>query len=63
MNKSTIIKSLFNGIASFIVIAMVQNLIKGIPFEQAIASPYTILIAISAVVGSLIGFTAKAIRQ
>ena len=63
MKKSIIIKSLINGIASCFAVALVQSLIRGIPFVQALTAPYTILLAISAAVGSFIGYEIRAARQ
>ena len=62
MNKNIIIKSLLNGILAFILVALVLSL-KGMAIAQAIIAPYTIFLAISAIVGSFIGFTLKAMRQ
>ena len=61
--KSIIIKSLFNGVASLLAIAMVQNLAKGVAFEKALAAPFTIVLAAGAVVGSFIGFRLKAMEK
>ena len=63
MNKNIIIKSLLNGVTSFFLVALVLDLVKGIPFGQALAEPYNIILGISAIVGSYIGFTRKAMKQ
>ena len=63
MNKNIIIKSLLNGIFGYFMVAMVLNLAKGIPFGQALVEPYNIFIGISAIIGSYIGFTRKAMKQ
>ena len=62
MDKSIIIRSLFNGVASFLAVALVLTLTKGMPFAQAIAAPYTIVLGVSALVGSAIGFAIKAAK-
>ena len=62
MNKNTVIKSLLNGILTFILVALVLSL-KGMAIAQAIIAPYTIFLTISAILGSFIGFTLKAMRQ
>ena len=63
MNKNIIIKSLLNGILTFVVVALVQYLVEGVALTQAIAAPYTIFLAISAIVGSFIGFSIKAAKE
>lgn len=60
---NSIIKSLLNGIASFLLVALAQTLIKGVTFVQALVSPYTVFLAVTAIVFSFIGFTVKATRQ
>lgn len=61
--KKNIIKSLLNGILTFVVVALVQYLVKGVALTQAIAEPYTIFLAISAIVGSFVGFSIKAEKE
>ena len=63
MNKNIIIKSVHNGILSLFLVAMVLDLAKGIPFGQALVSPFNIILGISAIVGSFIGFSRKAMKQ
>ena len=63
MKKNIIIKSLFNGVVSFFLVALVLDLVKGISFGQAIVDPYNIFIGVSAIIGSYIGFTRKAMNQ
>ena len=61
--KKNIIKSLLNGILTFVVVALVQYLVKGVTITQAIAAPYTIFLTIAAIVGSFIGFNIKAAKE
>ncbi|MDO4866033.1 MAG: hypothetical protein Q4C10_05710 [Clostridia bacterium] len=63
MNKNIIIKSLLNGIISFFLVALVLDLVRGIPFGKAIVDPYNIFIGVAAIIGSYIGFTRKALKQ
>ncbi len=60
MFKNIIIKSLINGVLSFFGVVLIQILVKGMTFEAALTTPYTIVLAVSAVLGSFIGFTVKA---
>ena len=62
MNKNNVIKSLLNGVLTFVLVALVLSL-KGMDITQALVSPYTIFLAVSAIVGSFVGFTMKAMRQ
>ena len=61
--KKNIIKSLVNGILAFVLVALVQYLVKGMAFAQAIVAPYTIFLTISAIVGSFVGFSIKAAKE
>ena len=63
MNKNIIIKSLLNGVVGFFLVAVILGLVKGIPFGQALVEPYNIFVGISAIIGSFIGFSRKAIKQ
>ena len=62
MNKNIIIKSLLNGVLAFILITLVCTL-KGMTIAQAIAAPYTIFLAVSAIAGSFIGFAIRTSKQ
>ena len=62
MNKNIIIRSLLNGILTFILVTLVLS-VKGMTFAQAIVAPYTIFLTITAIAGSFIGFEIKALRQ
>ena len=61
--KKNIIKSLLNGILTFVVVALVQYLVKGVAITQAIVAPYTIFLTLSAIVGSFVGFSIKAMKE
>ena len=61
--KKNIIKSLVNGILAFVLVALVQHLVKGVPIAQAITAPYTIFLTISAIVGSFAGFSIKTMKE
>ena len=60
MDKNILIKSLLNGVISLLVLAVLLSLIKDMSFVQALTVPYTIAVAIAAMVGSYIGFARKA---
>ena len=57
--NSTRVKSLRNGVISWLVIALVLSLVKDLSLVQAFAAPYTIALALSAALGSYIGFERK----
>ena len=61
--KNIIIKSLVNGILTFVLVALIQHLVKGVAIAQAVIAPYTIFLTISAIVGSYIGFSIKAMKE
>ena len=63
MKKNIIIKSLLNGVVGFFLVAVILGLVKGIPFGQALAEPYSIVLGISAILGSFIGFSREAMKQ
>ena len=63
MKKSIIIKSLVNGILAFVLVALVQYLVKGMAFAKAIVASYTIFLTLSAIVDSFIGFSIKAMKE
>ena len=63
MNKNLIIKSLLNGILSFVLVALVLHLVKGVAIAQAIVAPYTIFLTLSAIAGSFVGFNIKAMKE
>ena len=61
--KKNIIRSLVNGILAFVLVTLVQHLVKGVAITQAIIAPYTIFLTISAIVGSFVGFSIKAMKE
>ena len=63
MKKNIIIKSLVNGILAFVLVALVQYLVKGVAITQAIVAPYTIFLTISAIFGSFAGFSIKTMKE
>lgn len=60
---SVIVKSVINGIITFLVVGLALSLIKGIAFVQVITMPYFLFIVSSVIVGSYIGFTKKQEKQ
>lgn len=62
MNKNIIIKSLLNGALTFVLVALVLSL-KGWAIAQAIASPCTISLAVTAAAGSFVGYAVKAMMK
>ena len=61
--KKNIIRSLVNGILAFVLVTLVQHLVKGVPVAQAVIAPYTIFLAVSAIVGSFVGFSIKTMKE
>ena len=59
---NTLDKALITGIVSWIAIALILHLVKGVDVVQAFTALYTVVLAVTAVVGSYIGFRRKAIR-
>ena len=60
MDKNILIKSLLNGVISLLVLAVLLSLVNGTGFTAALFAPHTIIVALSAAVGSYIGFSRKA---
>jgi len=63
MNKSIIIKSLLNGIASCLLIALIVSLKNGMAYTQALTASNTLIFSACAAVGSFFGFMIKAKRR
>ena len=59
-NMNNFVKALINGVLSWLLVALVLNLVKDVNFVQALTAPYTVALAVSALVGSYIGFERKA---
>ena len=55
-----IIKSLINGIVAWLVVALILSRMNGLAFAEALVIPYIITAAITAGLGSYIGFVGKA---
>lgn len=60
---NTLDKALITGIVSWIAIALILHLVKGVDVVQAVTDLYTIVMAVTAVAGSYIGFQRKAMRS
>jgi hypothetical protein len=59
-NMNNIVKALVNGVLSWLLVALVLSLVKDMSLVQAITAPYTVVLAVTAVVSSWIGFERKA---
>ena len=59
MNKNKIIKALLNGAISFLAVALIQSLVKGMPITQTLVEPYTLILGPCAAIGSYIGYTIR----
>ncbi len=59
-NVNNFVRALINGVLSWVLVALVLNLVKGVSFVQALTAPYTVALAVSALVASYIGFERKA---
>ena len=55
-----IIKSLINGVVAWFAIALILSRMNGLTFAEALVIPYIITAAITACLGSCIGFMGKA---
>ena len=63
MSTKIIIKSLVESLISWVVLALVLCLMMDVPFVQSLIAPQSIVIAVSAFVGSCIGFQRKEKKQ
>ena len=59
-DKGIIIKSLIQGIVAWLVVALILSQIKDMGFGQTLTAAYTITAAITACLGSYIGFMGRA---
>ena len=59
-NMNNFVKALINGVLSWLLVALVLNLVKDVSFVQALTMPYTVALAASALAVSYIGFERKA---
>ena len=57
-----IIKSLLNGIASCLLLALILTLTKHVDFVQALVEPTTLILAPCAAVGSYFGYRFRVMR-
>ena len=60
---NTLDKALITGIVSWLAIALILHLVKGVDVVQAFTALYTVVMAVTAVAGSYIGFRRKAMRS
>lgn len=58
--KIILVKSLLIGLATLLVLALMLSLMKGVAFAELLVAPYTIAFAVSAALGSYVGFERKA---
>ena len=63
MDKNILFKSLLQGIAALLLFALLVSVVRTEPILQVLAAPYTILLGVSAVVGSYAGFLRKAKKE
>ena len=63
MDKNILFKSLLQGIAGMIILALLCSIVKDDSFLELLVEPETILIGISAVIGSYIGYQRKAKKE
>ncbi len=57
-----LLRALFNGVISWLVLALLFTLVKGMAFTAALLTPYVFGLAIAAAVASYVGFLLKARR-
>ena len=60
MNNNIILKSLINGIITWLVVGLFLSLTKDTTFVEALITPYTLFAASACIGGSFIGFKRKA---
>ena len=58
--KNNIFKALINAVVTLLVLALVLSLMKGVAFAELLVAPFTIAFAVSAGLGSYVGFERKA---
>ena len=56
----TLIQSVISGSVTLIMLALAFSLLSGMDFLEAFTAPYTLLTALTAAVGSGVGFMRKA---
>ena len=54
-----IVKSLINGVVSWLLVALIVTLKKDVSFVQVLTEPYTIFLAVAAAFGSYAGYNRK----
>ena len=60
MDKNIILKSLINGIITWLVVGLFLSLTKDTTFVEALITPYILFVASACIGGSFIGFKRKA---
>ena len=63
MDKNILFKSLLQGIAGMLLFALLVSVVRAESILQVLAAPYTIVLGVSAVVGSYAGFLRKAKKE
>ena len=63
MNKNILFKSLLQGVVGMFILALVLSIVKDDSILKVLAEPYTILVGVSAVIGSYIGYLRKAKKE
>ena len=60
MDKNILFKSLLQGVAGMLVLALLLSVVKDDSILEVLVEPETILLGVSAVIGSYIGYQRKA---
>ena len=60
MNNNIILKSLINGILTWLVLGLFLSLTKDTTFVETLITPYILFVASACIGGSFIGFKRKA---
>lgn len=63
MFRNVILKAMVESLIGWVVVAMIVYLTRNVTFVQALTAPNTIVIAVSAFVGSCIGYQRRARKQ
>ena len=59
MDKNILFKSLLQGVAVIVIVALLLSIVKDDSFLEVLAEPYTILMGIVAAAGGYSGFLRK----
>ena len=56
MDKKILIRSLINGLLTWIIISLIRGIRQDLPVGKALINPYAIAVGVACVIASYIGF-------